>query len=51
MLTKIRFDARMKETEKSLPSKSLADHALDLGNKNKEKAKKTKNFWFTLFPW
>ena len=39
-LTKISFDARIKEATKSLVSKSQVDNALDIADKNREKVKK-----------
>ena len=36
-LTKISFDVRMKEAEKSFASKTEVDNALDLGNINRKK--------------
>ena len=40
-LTKISFDVRIKETTKSLVSKSQVDNALDIADKNREKKKKS----------
>ena len=48
-LTKINFDARMKEPEKSLASKSQVYPAIDTVDKNKEKIKKLQVF--KLFHW
>ena len=39
-LTKISFDAKMKETVKILASKSEVDNALDIADKNGEKITK-----------
>ena len=41
-LSKIRFDARMKEAAKDLAIYSQVNNALDIAGKNGEKIKKTK---------
>ena len=43
-LTKISFDARVKEAEKSLASKTVVENTLDLGDKNRQKIEKLQTF-------
>ena len=43
-LTKVNFDARMKQELKGIASKSQLDAALDMANKNREKIKKLQTF-------
>ena len=43
-LTKIGFDARIKEATKSLKSKSQVDTALDIADKNRETIYKIKDY-------
>ena len=48
-LTKISFDARMKEVEKSHASKSEVSNALVLGNKNRKNIEKLRTFDSSYF--
>ena len=48
-LTKMNFDARMKEAAKTLSSKTEASNALYLENKNKKKTEKLQTFNSSYF--
>ena len=52
-MSKLNFDAKVKNAVKNIVSKTEIGNVLDLRDKNKKKKKKRKtlNIWFKLFPW